>query len=102
MSIENLVGLNVTDPAEYQQYRDAMSPLLKQFGGSFGYDFEVSKVLRSKVDAPINRVFTIIFPDTGSMDAFFNDLNYLEVKNRHFSKSVSHTTIIATYQRDDI
>ncbi len=76
-----------------------MAPILKTYGGGFGYDFKVSEVLKSKTEAPINRVFTIYFSNEDSMNSFFSNKKYLRVKHRRFEKSVTDTTIIATYER---
>ena len=92
-----LVGLQVTDPEGYRRYREGMIPILTRYGGRFGYDFVVSEVLRSEAEAPINRVFTLVFPDREANSAFFADPAYLEVRATHFEPSVSHTTIIAMY-----
>ncbi len=99
MVIERLVGLYVTDEALYQQYRDGMYPLLKQYGGDFGYDFKVSEVLKSRVEQPINRVFTIYFDSEQSLTEFFADEHYLEVRKKYYEPAVSATTIISKYQR---
>ena len=99
MALETIVGLHVVDEAGYQSYRDEMTPILENYGGGFGYDFKVSEVLKSKTKAPINRVFTISFPDQDSRDSFFSNDEYLKVRQRHFEKSVTDTTIIATYER---
>ena len=99
MALEMLVGLNVVDDEAYQSYRDEMTPILKSYGGGFGYDFKVSEVLKSKTEAPINRVFTIYFSNEDSMNSFFSNDEYLKIKQRHFEKSVTDTTIIATYER---
>ncbi len=98
MALEILVGLHIVDEAGYQSYRDEMTPMLESYGGGFGYDFKVSEVLKSPTEAPINRVFTIFFPDQVSRDAFFSNNEYLKVRQRHFDKSVTATTIIATYE----
>ena len=58
MTYERIMGIYVSDDDEYQKYRNGMMPILKSFGGSFGFDFKVSEVLRSKTDDDINRVFT--------------------------------------------
>jgi uncharacterized protein (DUF1330 family)/uncharacterized membrane protein YphA (DoxX/SURF4 family) len=97
MSIEMLVGLNVIDDDEYQLYRGEITPFLKGFGGGFRYDFKASEVFKSKTEAPINRVFTIYFPDDDAMNSFFSNDEYLDIKKRRFEKSVSDTTILATY-----
>ncbi len=94
-----LVGLNVIDDETYQLYRDEMTPILLSYGGGFGYDFKLSEVLKSKTEAPINRVFTIYFLNEDSMNSFFSDDKYLKIKEMHFEKSVTDTTIIATYGR---
>ncbi len=99
MALEMLVGLNVTDDNFYQNYRNEMTPILKEFGGGFGYDFKVSEVLKTQTKAKINRVFTIFFPNEESMNKFFSNEDYLKIKQKHFEGSVSDTTIIATYER---
>ena len=96
---ELVVGLTVTDDAVYQQYRDAMAPLLAAHGGGFRYDFTVDKVLRSASDHPINRVFTIHFADEQRMNAFFAHPEYRAIKARFFERSVAGTTILGAYDR---
>lgn len=100
MAFERLVALQVDDPASYQRYRDGMTPILRRFGGDFGYDFEVARVLRTPDGAPVNRVFTIHFPDEATSDAFFADPEYLAVREKHFEPAVSSATIVASYERD--
>jgi uncharacterized protein (DUF1330 family) len=90
MSFERVMGLEVIDDAVYQQYRENMLPILTTFSGSFGFDFKVSDVLKSKTQAPINRVFTIDFPSREVMDQFFSDTTYLEVKNKYFDEPVTN------------
>ena len=99
MAFEMLVGLNVVDDEVYQSYRNEMMPILENYGGGFGYDFRISEVLKSKTDAPINRVFTIYFSNEDSMNLFFSNDEYLKIKKRYYEKSVTDTTIIATYER---
>ena len=99
MAFEMLVGLNVVDDEIYQSYRKEMMPILESYGGGFGYDFRISEVLKSKTDAPINRVFTIYFSNEDSMNLFFSNDEYLKIKKRYYEKSVTDTTIIATYER---
>ena len=97
MAIETLVGLNVIDDQMYESYRDEITPILTEFGGDFGYDFKVSEVLKSKTNAPINRVFTIHFSDEDAMNSFFSNDQYLGIKERHFENSVTDTTIMARW-----
>ncbi|MEX0829684.1 MAG: DUF1330 domain-containing protein [Nitrospirales bacterium] len=99
MGLEMLVGLHVVDEEAYQSYRNEITPILENYGGGFGYDFKVSEVLKSQTKDPINRVFTISFPDQGSKDAFFSNAKYLAIRQQHFEKSVTDTTVIATYER---
>lgn len=100
MAYEMLVGLQVLDNDQYQQYRDAMMPILLAHGGGFGYDLQISKVLRSDTNAEINRVFTIYFPDQQKMDAFFANTEYLLIKEKYFNNSVGSTTIMASYEKN--
>ena len=99
MAWEMLVGLNVTDDFQYQEYRKSMIPILQAYGGGFGYDFKVSEVLLTQTDSKINRVFTIYFPDKERMEQFFANADYLKIKKSYFENSVSDTTIISTYKK---
>lgn len=94
---ERIMGIEVTDDAMYQKYRDGMMPILKTFNGKFGFDFIVSEVLLSKSSDKINRVFTIEFPNKERMDAFFSDPAYLDVKKRYFDASVKSKTLISAH-----
>ena len=100
MAYERLMGLDVIDDQVYQQYRDAMAPILKSFGGSFGFDFRVSEVLLSKTEAHINRIFTISFPSQTRMEEFFSSADYVTVKEKYFDQSVRSKTIISLYELD--
>lgn len=99
MNLQNLVGLYVTDDELYQKYREKMTPILHRYGGGFGYDFKIAETLRSETDTPINRVFTVHFPDQSAQDAFFSNEDYLKIKEQYFVPAVSHTTIMDTYTR---
>ncbi|MGF1754064.1 DUF1330 domain-containing protein [Vibrio makurazakiensis] len=98
---EFLVGLEVSNNDVYSKYRAAMKPILASYCGGFGFDFVVSEVLRSEVDVPINRVFTINFPSQSAAESFFLDDEYLKVKAQYFDASVVNTTIISSYQKDN-
>ena len=100
MAYERIMGLDVIDDQEYQKYREAMMPILKFFGGSFGYDFRVSEVLLTKTADNINRVFTIAFPNQKQMDDFFSDPDYLVVKEKFFDKSVKSKTTISVHETE--
>ncbi|MCO1335754.1 hypothetical protein MO867_15565 [Microbulbifer sp. OS29] len=56
-------------------------PILKSYGGSFGYDFKVSEVLRSETVSKINRIFTIRFLSKEVMSRFFSDSEYLNTSD---------------------
>jgi len=99
MAIERVVGLFIKNEDLYEKYREGMSPILEEYSGAFGYDFEVSKVLKSEVSEPINRVFTIFFEDEDSMDGFFSDEKYIAIRKKYFEPSVLATTIISKYER---
>jgi len=99
MTIERLMGMQITDEKVYAQYREVMSPLLHEHGGSFKYDFKVSEVLKSPTPEPINRVFLICFPSQEKMDSFFSNDEYLKIKKEFFSPSVGAVTPISIYAR---
>ena len=99
MTYERIMGLNVTDDEQYQQYREGMMPILASYGGAFGFDFKVSEVLKSKSDDKINRVFTIEFPSKEIMENFFADYAYLEIKSKFFNRSVESVTTISLHEK---
>ena len=96
---EMMVGLTVTDDAVYQQYRDAMGPLLAAHGGGFRYDFKIAEVLKSASDHPINRVFAIFFASRERKDAFFANADYVAIRARFFVRAVAGRTVLAEYDR---
>jgi uncharacterized protein (DUF1330 family) len=92
-----IFGLDVQDEAVYRRYREGMTPILHGHGGAFGYDFVVSQVLKSETEAPINRVFTMVFPTTSVADRFFADPAYRAVRAELFDAAVGAVTPIASY-----
>ena len=91
-------GLQVSDDASYQRYRAGMTPILHRYGGGFGYDFVVARVLASETAQPINRVFTIAYPDRATADRFFADPAYLDVRRAWFEPAVTAITMIASFE----
>ena len=92
-----MVGLEVLDEARYAEYRAGMKPILHGMGGRFVCDFRVSDVLdvdvtrregEAALDARINRVFVLGFPDESVKERFFGDAGYGEVKKEFFASSV--------------
>ncbi|OUR75755.1 DUF1330 domain-containing protein [Marinomonas sp. 42_23_T18] len=100
MTYELLVALKVTDDIMYQAYREAMAPILVQFGGRFCYDFSIANVLKAQKGEAINRVFTLNFPSEQDKNDFFNDDAYQVVKARYFENSVAEVHILASYDKD--
>lgn len=96
----SLLGLQIDDAAAYQRYRAGMTPILHRHGGRFGYDFEVARLLAAEAGRPINRVFTLSFPDRASAARFYADPEYVEVRRAWFEPAVSAITVIARF--DDV
>lgn len=92
-------GLALRDPAGYAEYRRRMLPVLERYGGHFEYDFNVSEVLRQPGQAPIERVFSIVFPDRKARETFFSDADYRAIRAAHFEPSVSAVTPLASFER---
>jgi uncharacterized protein (DUF1330 family) len=92
-----LFGLHVTDDAMYRRYREEMLPILRRYGGTFGYDFVVSHTLASETDLAINRVFTMCFPERRRAVALFADPAYLAVRRAWFEPAVAAVTRISAF-----
>ena len=89
-----LFALEVADDASYARYREAMTPILESYGGRFGVDFVVARVLLAP-HPRINRVFTMVFPDDLSRERFFADEEYRAVRARWFAPSVAAVEVLA-------
>lgn len=89
MSHVDVYALRVLDEESYREYRAAMTPLLHEMGGDFGFDIKVAEVLRSSMGVAFNRVFSIGFPSVETRDAFFTDPRYLRVRAMYFEHSVA-------------
>lgn len=96
---ERIMGIHVVDDGEYQKYRAAMEPILVSMGGSFGFDFRIAEVIRSKTADEINRVFTLEFPSRQIMEEFFSRPDYLEIKKRHLDRAIKSRTIISMHEK---
>lgn len=96
-----VVAINVVDEHRYESYRAAMLPILHHFGGCFGFDLLVSRVLRSPAPHPINRIFTIQFPSRAARESFFDDPQYRHARLAHFDAAVAGFTLIAEHDSAD-
>ena len=92
-----LIGLEVRDHALYARYRAGMQPILARYGGAFGFDLAVERALKSPGSEPINRAFSIVFPDRAAREAFFADADYCAVRAACFEPSVASTTWLGEY-----
>lgn len=101
MTYEMTVAMNVTDEARYARYREAIGPLLAEFGGGFRFDFQVSRTLSEKPAHPVTRLFAIHFADQESCDAFFADPRYAAAKEAHYVGAVDGFTVLTTVVRDE-
>lgn len=100
MAVELLVGLQVSNPDLYAEYRRLMTPLLHQHQGDFGCDFIVQQSLKP-ADTDMNRVFTIYFASQQLMDSFFSHPDYLAIRQQYFEPAVAASHILASYQKAD-
>jgi uncharacterized protein (DUF1330 family) len=75
-----------------------MTPILAAYGGSFGVDLAVSRVLRGGGDAQPNRAFTIVFPNRPTLERFFADAGYRAVRSAFFEPAVARTVILGEYE----
>lgn len=96
--VEILVGVHVTNPELYAEYRARMTPLLIAHGGQFVVDVLVAEVLRSPENKRFNRLFTIRFPSQQQLDAFFALPEYRAIRQQFFEPSVAETARLGRYE----
>ncbi len=94
---EILVGLHVSNQDSYNNYRAGMTPILKDHGGFFRYDYTIDTMLQGDADDQHNRVFVLSFPDQSTMESFFNHPEYKAVRAEHFNPAVKSGGILAAY-----
>jgi uncharacterized protein (DUF1330 family) len=99
MAFEMVVGLLLVDEGSYRLYREAMTPILESYGGTFRYDFTVARVLKTQAPHDINRLFTISFPDRETKERFFADPKYLAIRKRFYEPAVKGRVVVAEYER---
>jgi uncharacterized protein (DUF1330 family) len=93
-------GLEVKDDVLYRRYRERMTPILHRYGGRFGFDLEVSRVLQREAEGRINRAFTMIFADPAAAERFFADAEYRAVRAELFAPAVGDVTRIGAYTEE--
>jgi len=95
---EILVGLHVKDNDAYDQYRAGMTPILKDHGGYFRFDYTIDEMLQGDADDAHNRVFVLSFPDQATMERFFGNEDYKNVRAQHFDPAVKSGGILSSFQ----
>lgn len=96
-SLQIQVALRVKDEEKYGEYRKAVLPILERHGGEVLHDFRIAEIISSDVDAKVNRLSVIRFPDDAAKVAFFDDADYVAAKSQHFDDAVESSAIIASY-----
>lgn len=78
MSAFMIVHATITDKERYQKYRDAVVPLIAQFGGKHVVRGGTVVLLEGHHDG--RRMAMFEFPDIEAVNAFWNSPQYLPVK----------------------
>jgi len=99
MAFEMIVGLNVVDREAYAEYRKGITPILKEYGGGFRYDFSIKETFSNSSPHPITRLFAIYFPDKATKEKFFADDSYRTIRAQYMEKAVDGRVTIAEHIR---
>ena len=73
-----IVQSTISDEQQYQKYRDAVIPLIAQFGGKFVVKGAKVEVLEGQHDG--RRLVMFEFPSMDAIHAFWNSPAYVPVK----------------------
>ncbi len=73
-----IVQSTISDQAQYQQYRDAVIPLMARFGGKIIVRGAPVEVLEGNHDG--RRMVIFEFPSMADIHAFWNSPDYVPVK----------------------
>ena len=73
-----IVQSTISDEARYQQYRDAVIPLMARFGGEFIVRGAKVEALEGRHDG--RRMVIFKFPTMDAIHAFWNSPDYVPVK----------------------
>lgn len=102
MTYSMIVALEVHNPEQYAQYRDALKPLLSQYRGHFSHDFTLAEILTAPTKAKLNRLFVLNFSTEADKTAFFADSRYQAIKQQYFVSAVGDVEIIAGFENLDV
>ncbi len=73
-----IVQIKISNEDQYKKYRDAVVPLIMQFGGKFAVQRGTVEVLEGHHDG--RRMVMFEFPSMQAIHAFWNSAEYVPVK----------------------
>jgi uncharacterized protein (DUF1330 family) len=92
MSTYLFTELEVTNPAGFQLYREAVGDILAEYGGRFLVRRGATRLLEG---GPEPKVIAIIeFPDTGAFDRFWNSPEYRAILPNRLENSTGRVFVV--------
>ena len=92
MSVYKIVVVNVRDAEAYEDYKRGVAPLIARHGGEYlvrGGDFEVMEG-----DWTPTRLVLFRFPDRASVQSFYDDPEYQELKALRHSSADTRIIVV--------
>jgi uncharacterized protein (DUF1330 family) len=91
MAAYMIVNIEVRDPDAYEEYKNAVPPLIRKHGGEYLVRGGLCEVLEG--DWKPSRVVLFRFPNMQSIHAFHDDPEYLPLKA--IRQRVAYTELVA-------
>jgi uncharacterized protein (DUF1330 family) len=86
------VELDVHDPAEYENYKAVVPPIIAKFGGRYLVRGGTAEAIEG--DGPKGRVAVLEFPDTASAHAFLSSDEYRPVAAIRHRSATSRVILV--------
>ena len=90
MAVYVLVDIDVREPGPYEDYKRGVPPLIAKHGGEYLVRGGAFEVIEGSFSA--NRLVLFRFPDRASVQAFWDDPDYKELKA--LRQRVADTTMV--------
>lgn len=90
-----IANIQVQDRAAFEQYRDAVAPMIGQFGGR--YLIRGGTVTPVEGEPGLHRVVVLEFPDMAALQAFYRSPDYQPLLKLRLGATISHTAMVEGY-----
>jgi uncharacterized protein (DUF1330 family) len=90
-----IANIEVTDPAKFEQYREKVAPVIKQFGGR--YLVRGGDLRRLEGNLPLRRLVVLEFPTLDAAQRFYDSPEYRPLLELRIASTRSDVVLVDGY-----